>query len=197
MLKLIINMPITLKKLKDLLTSPHEILPKIAKERNVNEATVMLVINWVLISTGLALSSQNYSIIPAVIVFGIIATLTTSFLIQLSLTILGGKGDYSSALAASTYPFFGLALSSLIVSIIFFWSDKIAVILGTFLFVLYFTVALTGAFRVLKESFKVDIITVWIVTSLLMLAIFGSMYIMFAIYVLKVGTTPLLLTSVA
>jgi hypothetical protein len=195
--KIIITMPITLKKLKDLLISPHEILPKIAKERNVNEAAVMLVINWVLISTGLALSSQNYSIIPALLVFGIIATLAASFLIQLSLTIIGGKGDYSSALAASTYPFFGLALSSLIVSIIFFWSDKIATILGTFLFVLYLTVALTGAFRVLKESFKVDIITVWIVTSLLMLAIFGSMYIMIAIYILKVGTTPMLLTAVA
>jgi len=190
-------MPITLQTIKELLTVPHEILPKIAKAKNTNEAVVMLVINWVLLTVGFASASQNYSIIPAVLVFGIIGTLITAFFIQLALTVIGGKGDYASALIASTYPFFGVALSSLIVSIIFLWSSEIATLIGAFLFVLYFTVAFTGAFRVLKESFKLDIVTLWVATSLLLLAIFGSMYLMATIYIFKSGTIPSLFKSIA
>jgi hypothetical protein len=190
-------MPITLQTIKELLTVPHEILPKIAKAKNTNEAVVMLVINWVLLTVGFASASQNYSIIPAVLVFGIIGTLITAFFIQVALTVIGGKGDYASALIASTYPFFGVALSSLIVSIIFLWSSEIATLIGAFLFVLYFTVAFTGAFRVLKESFKLDIVTLWVATSLLLLAIFGSMYLMATIYIFKSGTIPSLFKSIA
>jgi len=190
-------MPITLQTLKELLAAPHEILPKIAKAKNTNEAVVMLVINWVLLTVGFALASQNYSIIPTVLVFGIIGTLIAAFFIQVALTVIGGKGDYASALIASTYPFFGVALSSLIVSIIFLWSSRIAAVIGAFLFVLYFTVAFTGAFRVLKESFKLDIVTLWVATSLLLLAIFGSMYLMATIYIFKSGTIPSLFKSIA
>ena len=190
-------MPITLQTLKELLATPHEILPKIAKAKNTNEAVVMLVINWVLLTVGFALASQNYSIIPAVLVFGIIGTLIAAFFIQVALTVIGGKGDYASALIASTYPFFGVALSSLIVSIIFLWSSRIAAVIGAFLFVLYFTVAFTGAFRVLKESFKLDIVTLWVATSLLLLAIFGSMYLMASIYIFKSGAIPSLFNSIA
>jgi hypothetical protein len=190
-------MPITLQTLKELLATPHEILPKIAKAKNTNEAVVMLVINWVLLTAGFALASQNYSVIPAVLVFGIIGTLIAAFFIQVALTVIGGKGDYASALIASTYPFFGVALSSLIVSIIFLWSSRIAAVIGAFLFVLYFTVAFTGAFRVLKESFKLDIVTLWVATSLLLLAIFGSMYLMASIYIFKSGAIPPLFKSIA
>jgi len=190
-------MSITLQTIKELLTAPHETLPKIAKAKNTNEAVVMLVINWVLLTVGFALTSQNYSIIPAVLVLGIIGTLIAAFFIQVALTVIGGKGDYASALIASTYPFFGVALSSLIVSIILLWSSRIAAVVGAFLFVLYFTVAFTGAFRVLKESFKLDIVTLWVATSLLSLAIFGSMYLMASIYIFKSGAIPSLFNSIA
>jgi hypothetical protein len=183
-------MPITLQTLKELLTSPHEALPKIAKAKNVNEAVLMLILNWVLLTVGFALASQNYSIIPAVLVFGIIGTLIAAFFIQVALTVVGGKGDYASTLIASTYPFFGVALSSLIVSVILLWSNRIAALIGAPLFVLYFTVAFTGAFRVLKESFKLDIVTLWVAASLLLLAILGSMYLMASIYIFKAGAIP-------
>jgi hypothetical protein len=190
-------MPITLKNLRELLTAPHEALPKIVKAKNANEAVVILVLNWVLLTVGFTLASQNYSIIPVVLVFGIIGNLIAAFLIQVALTTIGGKGDYTSALIASTYPFFGVALSSLIASIIFLWSSKIATILGTFLFILYFTIAFTGVFRVLKESFKLDIVTLWVAASLLILAIFGSMYLMATIYIFKSGAIPSLFKSIA
>jgi hypothetical protein len=190
-------MPITLQTLKELLLVPHEILPKITKTKNTNEAIVMLIINWVLLTVGFTLASQNYSIIPTILVFGIIGTLIAAFFIQVVLTVIGGKGDYTNALIASTYPFFGIALSSLIVSIILLWSSKVAAVIGTFLFVLYFTVAFTGAFRVLKESFKLDIVTLWVATSLLLLAIFGSMYLMASIYIFKSGAIPSLFKSIA
>jgi hypothetical protein len=186
MARIRIIMPITLQTLKELLTAPHEALPRIAKAKNTNEAIVMLVINWILLTIAFAIVSQNYSIIPAVLVSGIVGTLVLAFFLQVALTTIGGKGDYTSVLIASTYPFFGAALSSLIVSLIFLWQVKVAAILGAILFVFYFTVAFTGAFRVLKENFKLDVVTIWVVTSLLMLAIATALYLVVAMYVAKI-----------
>jgi hypothetical protein len=190
-------MPITLQTLKELLTAPHEVLPRIAKAKNRNEAIVMLVLNWILIAVAFALSSQKYSIIPAILVSGILGTLVAAFFLLIALTLIGGKGDYTSVLIAFTYPFFGVALSSLIVSAIFLWSEVVAVILAALLFTLYFTIAFSGAFRVLKENFKLDVVTIWIVTSLLLLAFATSVYLIAAVYVFKAGTLPSLLKSVA
>jgi len=181
-------MPVTLQKLKELLVAPHEILPRIAKERNVNEAIVMLAINWILFSVAFSLTSANYSLIPAIIVSGILGTLTYAFFFYLALTVISGKRDFPGVLVALTYPFFGLASSSLIVALFFIWSEVFAMILGTILFMLYFTVALTGVYRVVRETHKLDVVTVWVITSLLLLAAFGSIYLVAGIYALKTGT---------
>jgi hypothetical protein len=182
-------MPITLQTIKELLTAPNEAITKVAKSRNINEAIVMLTINWLLLSVAFSLSTGNYSLIPAILVAGIIGTLFVDFLLHMGLTIVGGKGDFTSILTASTYPFFGLALSSLIVSAFFTWSEVVAVFIGAILFILYFTIALTGMFRLIKETYKLDMITIWIVTSLVLLAALLSAYILSAFYILNFGTT--------
>jgi hypothetical protein len=182
-------MPITLQTIKELLTAPHEAITKVAKSKDTNEAIVMLAINWLLVSVAFSLSTGNYSLIPAILVAGIIGTLFGDFLLHMGLTIVGGKGDFTSILSASTYPFFGLALSSLIVSAFFTWSGVVAVVIGTILFILYFTVAFTGMFRLIKETYKLDIITIWIVTSLVLLAALASVYLLSAFYIFKSGTT--------
>ena len=180
-------MPITLQTLKELLAAPHEAITKVAKSRNINEAIVMLTMNWLLVSVAFSLYTGNYSLIPAILVAGIIGTLFVDFLLHMGLTIVGGKGDFTSILTASTYPFFGLALSFLIVSAFFSWSEVVAVVIGTILFILYFTVAFTGMFRLIKETYKLDIITIWIVTSLVLLAALASVYLLSAFYILKSG----------
>jgi hypothetical protein len=180
-------MPITLQTLKELLAAPHEAITKVAKSRNINEAIVMLTMNWLLVSVAFSLYTGNYSLIPAILVAGIIGTLFVDFLLHMGLTIVGGKGDFTSILTASTYPFFGLALSSLIVSALFSWSEVVAVFIGAILFILYFTIAFTGMFRLIKETYKLDIITIWIVTSLVLLAALASVYLLSAFYILKSG----------
>ncbi|MCC5994149.1 MAG: hypothetical protein LM587_00945 [Candidatus Aenigmarchaeota archaeon] len=176
-------MPITARLLKELLTAPHETLAKVAKEKNANEALVMLVIDWIFLSLALGLPSQNFSLIPLVLTGGIIGTLVVAFFTQTILTTLGGKGDFTGALIAFVYPFFGVAFSSLLISVIFRWQEKVAVALGALLFTLYFAIAFAGAFRVLKESFKLDIVTIWVAVSLLMLAVGATFYLTLAIYI--------------
>ena len=181
-------MPITLQKLKELLITPHEALPRIAKERNTNEAMVMLALNWILLSVAFSLLSGNYSSIPVIIVSGILGTLVFTFFFYLALTIISGKRDFAGVLIALTYPFFGVATSSLVVSLFFLWSEVFAAFLAVILFMLYFTVALTGVYRVIRETHKLDAVTVWVVTSLLLLAAFGSIYLLTGMYTLKTGT---------
>jgi hypothetical protein len=185
-------MPITLQTLKELLTAPNEAITKVAKSKSTNESIVMLTMNWLLLSVAFSLPTGNYSLIPVILVSGIIGTLFAGFLLHIGLTIAGGRGDFTSILSSLTYPFFGAAFSSLIVSAFFIWSGVVAVFIGAILFILYFTIALTGIFRLIKETYKLDMITIWIVTSLVLLAAFASVYLLSAFYILKLGT---LLTS--
>jgi len=181
-------MPITFQRLKELLIAPHELLPRIARERNINEAMVMLALNWILFSVAFSLLSGNYSLIPVTIVFGILGTLVFTFFFYLALTVISGKRDFAGVLVALTYPFFGIASSSLVVSLFFLWSEVFATVLAIVLFMLYFTVALTGVYRVIRETHKLDVVTVWVVSSLLLLAAFGSIYLVTGMYTLKTGT---------
>jgi hypothetical protein len=181
-------MPIKLQTLKELLTAPHEAITKVAKSKSTNESIVMLTMNWVLLSVAFSLPTGNYSLIPAILVSGIIGTLFAGFLLHIGLTIAGGRGDFTSILSSLTHPFFGAAFSSLIVSAFFIWSGVVAVFIGAILFILYFTIALTGMFRLIKETYKLDMITIWIVTSLVLLAALASVYLLSAFYILKLGT---------
>ena len=188
-------MPLMLQTLKELLTAPHEALPKKAKMKDRNETIVMLVMNWILVAIGIALVLNNYSLGPAILVLGILGTLVTAFFIYLAFTVVGGKGDYTSALISLTYPFFGVSFSTLAISIISIWSEVASIFIGIILFSLYFTVGLTGMFRVLKENFKTDLVSVWIVISLLILAIVLSVYKLTAIYTLKTISSGSLISN--
>jgi hypothetical protein len=181
-------MPITLQTIKELLTAPNEAITKVAKSKRTNESIVILTMNWLLLSVAFSLPTGNYSLIPAILVSGIIGTLFAGFLLHIGLTIAGGRGEFTSILSSLTYPFFGLAFSSLIVSAFFTWSGVVAVFIGAILFILYFTIAFTGMFRLIKETYKLDIITIWIVTSLVLLAALASVYLLSAFYILKLGT---------
>ena len=175
-------MSITLQTLKELLIVPHEIIVKKAKAKDRNEALVILIINWILIAIGVSLISSNYSFGLAMLVFGIIGTLISAFFIYLAFAVIGEKGDYVSALIALTYPFFGVSFSTLVISLIYLWSNIASFFIGAILFLLYFTVAIIGMFRVLKESFKTDLITVWIVITLVSIAILLTIYGLLIIY---------------
>jgi len=175
-------MSITLQTLKELLIVPHEIIVKKAKAKDRNEALVILIINWILIAIGVSLISSNYSFGLAMLVFGIVGTLISAFFIYLAFAVIGEKGDYASALIALTYPFFGVSFSTLVISLIYLWSNIASFFIGAILFLLYFTVAIIGMFRVLKESFKTDLITVWIVITLLSIAILLTIYGLLIIY---------------
>ena len=193
-------MSITLQTLKELLIVPHEIIVKKAKAKDRNEAISMLIINWILIAIGVSLISSNYSFGLAMLVFGIIGTLISAFFIYLAFAVIGEKGDYVSALIALTYPFFGVSFSTLLISIISIsiWSEVASIFIGfigAILFLLYFTVGLTGMFRVLKENFKTDLVSVWIVVSLLILAITLSIYNLATLYASKTISSSLFIPN--
>ena len=188
-------MSITLQTLKELLTAPHEIIAKKVKAKDRNEAIVMLTINWILVAIGVSLISNNYPLGLAMLVFGIVGTLILAFFIYLAFTVVGVKGDYISVLISLTYPFFGVSFSTLAISIISIWSEVASIFIGIILFSLYFTIGLTGMFRVLKENFKTDLVSVWIVISLLILAIVLSVYKLTAIYTLKTISSGSLISN--
>jgi len=175
-----------IKTLIELIVAPQKALQKVIKTKKMSEMLVILAINWILISAAIATFSSDYRTFFTILVAGIVGTLSLAFLLHLGLILISGKGDYRSVLSSLTYPFFGVSLSTFIISIVS-WFDPALLFLGMVLLAIYFTVALFGTFRILKESFKLDLVSVWIVIGLLLLAILLSIYGTGVLYYLRSG----------
>ncbi|MEM5815173.1 MAG: hypothetical protein QXD89_01645 [Candidatus Aenigmatarchaeota archaeon] len=163
------------KMLKDLLISPQASLLKLEKEK-IENAVIQMLLNWILLSVSFSLLLDNSQYVLPIIFAGILINLLFAFLLTLGLTIVGGKGKLKNSLDATTYPFFGFSLSFLVVSLISKANSTASIILGVFLFSIYLLIALVGSLRVLKEAFKLDIVTIWIVKSLIITSLILTVY---------------------
>mgnify|MGYP001626302434 CR=1 FL=1 len=188
-------MPLKLEDFKKLLVNPKEGILTAVKRKNINEALVILVLNSILVSVALGVSSKNYTLVPGFLVAGIVGVLFSAFLLHLALNLIGGKGSYVDALTSLTYSFFGVSLSFLIVSLVSTYSLYFSLVVGVILFLLYWTIGLAGMVRALKESYKLDVITVWITLSLVILSVFLTVYAI-AVYTIPSLPRSLLTSSV-
>ncbi|MEM0333341.1 MAG: hypothetical protein QXX30_02655 [Candidatus Aenigmatarchaeota archaeon] len=169
-------MAINIEMLKKLLIEPHNFLSKIEKEKT--ETTLVLAcLNWILISIAIGVALENFKYSLAALVLGIIFQLIISFFITVTLKMFGGKGNYKNALDALTYPYFGLAFSTIVVSLISKTIPYVSGIIGLILFMLYFTIGFSGNIKVLKESFKCDLITVIVSKAIIATAFIISIYL--------------------
>jgi len=171
------NMKAKLSVLKELLTAPLTIIPKVDKEPIKTTITIMFL-NWLLVSLGIVCYLEKIKYLPYIMIIGSVIQVIYSFLLTIALNMIGGKGKLKDALASLTYPNFGLALSFFIVTSISKIFPLLGGAIGIILFTIYSIIGIAGSFRVLKESFKVDIVTIWITQILLFSALILSAYLL-------------------
>ncbi|MCX8190974.1 MAG: hypothetical protein N3D78_02220 [Candidatus Aenigmarchaeota archaeon] len=173
-------MPMTLGLLKNLLIKPHETLPKIKESSDTTVAQMLL--NWILVGIGIGIVSEQIVYSLAAIVGGIVAQTIFTLFLKAALMIAGGKGQYRDVLSSTTYPFFGLSLIIPIISLIGKTNPLAGIGAATILVTLYSVVALVGFLTMLRNSFKLDLITLWVILSLVIMAMTIAAYVSIGLF---------------
>ena len=182
-----------LDRMKLLLTNPGAAIAKGKNPKEMQTTLIILVVTWALIGLSFAVVTRSgllfLSLSTALLVFllGLVCSLVFGFLVQIVLTILGGKGQYYHGLTALAYAKFPIALGLLVGSVLTLAPAGFPLAILT---VLVFTlIGLATLYRAVKEFFGVDIITAWIGISVLVL---GTMLSLYAIlFFLVAGNTSL------
>lgn len=173
-------MAIDIKVLKGLLIEPHKYLT-VAEKENIETTIVVMCLNWILITIGASIFLENFAYSPLILVMGIITQLVFSFFLNVALILVGGKGSFKNVLDSLTYPYFGFSFIFFLLSIIKRTASLFIPIIGIVVFPLYLTIGIVGSIRMLKDTFKTEILTVWVIGSLTITALVLSIYLIAAL----------------
>ena len=187
-----------METVKEFLINPSVAIAKAKKKRDINKVSLLLVLEWFIISLSILLafsfrSSFLYSLSIAVMFFfvGIPLTLFLALLLKIVVTTLGGKGRYYEALASITYGMLSLSLG-IFVSSILFNIPFLGILLGLLTLIASACLTIATFYRAVKELFSLEIFTAWIGIGLVMTGIIIGVY---AAYIFLLGGTFTLLPT--
>jgi hypothetical protein len=172
----------TLALMKQLLTDPVIAINLAKRMRNYNELIALLIIEWLLVGIGLAVSLRTFGITATssaailLTLAGILITLFFGLLIQIVFHILGGKGTYWTGLTSAVYAKFPLAFGFFLGSVLF-TVPFFGAALGAILIVVMAVISISTLYRALKELFQVEVITAWIGVGILVTALLVSFWL--------------------
>jgi len=169
-----------------LIRKPAEAIALAKKERDINLAATLLVVEWLLFGIGTAIIFNKASAFLAVLVGGIVVTLFSGLLAQIVFSILGSKGNYADGLATLTYSLFPLSFGFLISSILLLLSYP-GILAALVVAAVYAVMSLSTLYRTAKEFFKVDMITAWIGIGILVAGAIVAVYIVALGYYATLG----------
>jgi hypothetical protein len=169
---------------KELLLNPVEAIKKAKTKKEINKISSLFIVEWLLIGIANVIIYANLGKLTmigiglAVFLIGIPLALFLAFLLSVIIKILGGRGNFYSALTAIVYGMFAISIGFL-VSSPFFYVPKIGFIFSLFILVISVALSLATFYRSIKELFNVDIITTWIGLGLTVAAITFGVYLTF------------------
>ena len=158
-----------MQRLKEILTTPVTAITKAKKEKSLSKTFLILILSWILLSMSFFLSFyKELMIIIAlgsaltIFLFGILFSIFYSYVIDILMNVLGGKGKYYDSLTAATYSSFPISLGLLITSIATLVHPYLGLIVG--FISISFTVALSFSiyFRAIKDLYSTDMLTTFI-----------------------------------
>lgn len=158
-----------MERIKELLTSPVIAITKAKKEKNLNKTILILVFSWILISISFFLSFYREAIFLialgstlTVFLFGMIFSIFISYLINIVMNVLGGKGKYYEGLTATTYSSFPVSVGLFLMSVISAVYPMLGMVAGFILVAIAIALSLSIYFRSIKELYSTDMITTFI-----------------------------------
>ena len=167
----------------DIIKNPAKSLAEAKKKRDINKTLIILVENAVLFAvaaglivarTGLA-GGLLLTSVSAAFLFVLIGALLFGLVVQISATTLGGKGQYFEGLTSVVYSLTPISAGIFVVALLSLipFTAGIQIIVMALSFALGFSLIYRG----IKELYKTDMITAFVVVSVTILVIFAAIYV--------------------
>ena len=160
---------------------PVKTILKAKKEKNMAKTLGFLIITSLIFGISSILLMKNFLFGSTALIFGVamflislIFALVFGLTIQISATILGGKGKYFEGLTSITYPLFYLSIGLLAISLLSFLPFTGA--LNIIIIFVSFATAVSVLYRGIKELFSLDMVTTFVVVSIQTLVIVVAIY---------------------
>ena len=173
-------------RLIEILTDPVTAILRAKKEKNLNKTLLILILSWILVGISSFLFFYRTTIILtafgsslAIFFFGILFSILYSYIIDVIVNILGGKGKYYNSLTAVTYSSLPISVGFLLTSILSFIHPILGIILGFITIAITTALSLSIYFRAIKEFYSTDMLITFvgflIVLYVFMIAAYVSM----------------------
>jgi hypothetical protein len=169
--------------MKELLINPTSAILKAKKGKNLNSTLKVLLVELILIGLAVFILTTNVATLsnPLFAVFAVFSSLAFllfyGFLIQRTLTLLGGKGKYFEGLTSVVYASFPI-VSGLLISSILILIHPIGAIFSMMILLISAISGIATLYRGVKEFFSVEIITAWIGISILVAGTVAAFYLL-------------------
>lgn len=172
-----------LKTLRTILNSPLNAVKYAKRRKNMSEVLQILLLTWTIVGISLfAVSVRIFDLLVsfAVGVIGFVAGFFLSmffgYLITRVMNILGGRGKFIDGLITISYSLFPISIGVVITSLLALIHPALG-ILGFVAIAIQTSLSISLYFRLIKELFRVNIITTLVGFFIIMYVIMASVYL--------------------
>lgn len=173
-----------MERIKEIFTNPVVAIAKAKKEKNLNKTILILLISWVFISISFFFSFYKDILLLVaigsaltILLFGLLFSIFLSYLINIVMNILGGKGKYYEALTATTYSSLPISIGLLLMSLITSIYPTLGMLVGFILLAITIALSLSIYFRSIKELYSTDMFATFIGFLIVMYVFTLSIYL--------------------
>jgi hypothetical protein len=165
----------------DVIKNPVKALEAAKKERSMTKSVVTALVTSVIFAIGVALTSvmtlpimTTATFAGIFFLFALVAILFSGLIIELSANVLGGKGQFFEGMTVAASSGMLLSIGFLISSI--FSLVPYGVVVSVIAFGVFLALSLSTLLRGIKELFKTDMMTSFLVFIVLMVTLLVAMY---------------------
>ena len=167
----------------DILINPVKAVLKAKKERSINKTLLILFESWIFVGIGLFITLYNYSPIIALgssiatLLLGTLFSIFCSYIVDVIMSILGGKGKYFDGLTAVTYSSLPISVGVLVTSFLYLVSPILGGLVGFVAIAITTALSFSVYFRAVKELYSTDTVITLVGFLILMYVFIIALYL--------------------
>ncbi|MEM5782059.1 MAG: YIP1 family protein [Candidatus Aenigmatarchaeota archaeon] len=158
-----------MERIKEILLNPLIAINKAKKEKDLNKTLLILILSWILVGLSFILVFYKTTTILmafgsalTVFLFGILFSIFYSYIANIIMNILGGKGKYYESLTAATYSSLPISFGILLTAIISSINSMLGGFLGFIIIAITAALSLSIYFKAIKEFYLTDMLTTFV-----------------------------------
>jgi predicted Abi (CAAX) family protease len=171
--------------------NPAGLLSKAKKKHDMLSSVLVLFSASIIFGVASALGLSKSTLLPsalssgvatvAVSVFGMVFAggLLLGWVLEMVATIIGAKGDFFAGLTSVAYSMLYLSIGFVLSSVFGLLSNPLVTMLASFVAVMLFgAIGFATMFRAVKEFFDTDVLTTFIIITIVGSVVFMSLYVL-------------------